>query len=109
MTRRHKGELEAETPVPVEERRPGARPTKKTLSAPMVALAAAIFGLLFFSSRFSGAAGGIWDRDLLLWANSFAASNLYIWELADNSLFRGFPELQPCQFRSLNLVLLEQA
>ena len=69
---------------------PGARPTKKTLSALIIGLAAALFGLLFFSARFSGALGGIWDRDLLLWLNSFASS-LYLSQLFDNSLFRGFP------------------
>lgn len=70
---------------------PGARPTKTTLSAPIIALAAATFGLLFLSARFSGALGGIWDRDLLLWLNSFAPRNLYVWELANNRSFRGLP------------------
>ena len=69
----------------------GARPTKKTLSASIMALAAAIFGLQFFSASFSLTLGGIWDRDLLLWLNSFAASSLYLSQLFDNSLFRGFP------------------
>jgi membrane-associated phospholipid phosphatase len=68
----------------------GARPTKKTLSASIMALAAAIFGLQFFSASFSLTLGGIWDRDLLLWLNSFTG-RLYIWELANNTLFRGFP------------------
>jgi membrane-associated phospholipid phosphatase len=69
----------------------GARPTKKTLSATIIALAAATFGLLFFA-RFSGALGGIWDRDLLLWLNSFApSSNLYVWEVGNNREFRGLP------------------
>jgi membrane-associated phospholipid phosphatase len=64
--------------------------TKKAAPAPIIA-AAAIFGFLFFSVRFSQAVGSGWDRDLLLWLNSFAASHLYVWELANNSLFRGFP------------------
>ena len=64
--------------------------TKKAAPAPIIAFAAAIFGLLFFYARFSQA-GSSWDRDLLLWLNSFAASHRYVWELANNSLFRGFP------------------
>ena len=54
---------------------------------PLISTAAAIFG--FFSVRL--AVGSSWDRDLLLWLNSFAASHGYEWELANNSLFRGFP------------------
>jgi undecaprenyl-diphosphatase len=65
--------------------------TKKAAPAPIIALATAIFGFLFFSARFSQAVGSSWDRDLLLWLNSFAASHRYVWELANNSLFRGFP------------------
>jgi membrane-associated phospholipid phosphatase len=64
--------------------------TKKAAPAPIIA-AAAIFGFLFFSARFSQAVGDSWDRDLLLWLNSFAASHRYVWELANNALFRGFP------------------
>jgi undecaprenyl-diphosphatase len=60
-------------------------------AAPPIIAAAAIFGFLFSSARFSQAVGSSWDRDLLLWLNSFAASRLYVWELANNSLFRGFP------------------
>jgi membrane-associated phospholipid phosphatase len=40
---------------------------------------------------FSQAVGSSWDRDLLLWFNSFAAGHWYVWELANNALFRGFP------------------
>ncbi|MBR0824859.1 phosphatase PAP2 family protein [Bradyrhizobium manausense] len=64
--------------------------TKKAVPALIIA-AAAVFGFLIFSARFSQAIGGIWDRDLLLWLNSFAASHQYVWQLANNSLFRGFP------------------
>ena len=64
--------------------------TKKATLAPIIA-AAAIFGFLFFSVRFSQAVGSSWDRDLLLWLNSFAASHWYVWELSNNALFRGFP------------------
>jgi undecaprenyl-diphosphatase len=61
-------------------------------SAPVLIIAiAAIFGFLFFSARFSQAVGGIWDRDLLVLLNSFAASHRYVWELTNNSLLRGFP------------------
>jgi undecaprenyl-diphosphatase len=63
----------------------------KAAPAPIIALAAAIFGLLFFATRFSQAVDSSWDRELLLWLNSFAASRWYVWELAGNSLFRGFP------------------
>lgn len=66
--------------------------TKKAAPAPIIA-AGAIFGFLFFSARFGQAVGGSWDRDLLLWLNSFAASHGHVWELANNSLFRGFPVL----------------
>src|SRR5438034_2971166 len=31
------------------------------------------------------------DRDILLTLNSFAGGNTHLWELANNSLFRGFP------------------
>jgi len=62
---------------------------RKASPAPIIALAAAIFGFLFFSARFSQAVG--WDRDLLLWLNSFAATHWYVWELANDPLFRGFP------------------
>jgi membrane-associated phospholipid phosphatase len=64
---------------------------KKAAPAPIIALAAAIFGLLFFYARFGQAVGSGWDRDLLLWLNSFAASHRYVWELANNALFKGFP------------------
>ncbi|MCK1540696.1 phosphatase PAP2 family protein [Bradyrhizobium sp. 179] len=64
--------------------------TKKAALA-LIIVAAAIFGFLFFSARFSQAAGSSWDRDLLLWLNSLSASHEYVWELANNSLFRGFP------------------
>ena len=64
---------------------------KKAAPAPIIALAAAIFGLLFFYARFGQAVGSRWDRDLLLWLNSFAASHRYVWELANNALFKGFP------------------
>src|SRR5579864_6595616 len=64
--------------------------TKKAAPAPII-VAAAIFGFLFFSVRFSQAVGSSWDRDLLLWLNSFAASHWYVWELSNNALFRGFP------------------
>jgi len=63
--------------------------TKKAAPALIIA-AAVIFGFLFFSARFSQAVGS-WDRDLLLWLKSFAASHWYVWELANNTLFRGFP------------------
>lgn len=62
------------------------------MAAPaLIIAAAAIFGFLFFSARFSQAVGGIWDRGLLLWLNSFAAGHRYVWQLANNSFFRGFP------------------
>ena len=64
--------------------------TKKAAPALIIA-AAAIFGLLFFSAGFSQAVGGNWDRDLLLWLNSFAPGRWYVYELANNPLFRGFP------------------
>jgi undecaprenyl-diphosphatase len=63
--------------------------TKKAATASIIA-AAAIFGFLFYSARFSQAVGGSWDRDLLLWLNTFAAHH-WMWTLANNSLFRGFP------------------
>src|SRR3954466_9642176 len=68
------------------------RSSKGTVSVSTIALAAAIFGLQFSAARFSETASGVWDRDLLLRLNSFAATaSLYVWELANNSLFRGFP------------------
>jgi undecaprenyl-diphosphatase len=63
---------------------------KKVAPGPIIA-AAAIFGFLFFSASVSQAVGSSWDRDLLVWLNSFAANHTYVWELANNSLFRGFP------------------
>ena len=68
--------------------------TKRAAPAPIIA-AAAIFGFLFFSARFSQAVGSSWDRDLLSWLNSFAASHWYVWELSNNALFRGFPVFFP--------------
>ena len=62
--------------------------TKRTAPAPIIT-AAAILGFLFFSAF--QAVGSRWDRDLLLWLNSFAASHRYVWELANNALFKGFP------------------
>jgi hypothetical protein len=65
--------------------------TKKVAPGPIIA-AATIFGFLFFSASIGQAVGSSWDRDLLVWLNSFAANHAYYaWELADNSLFRGFP------------------
>ncbi|WP_245474115.1 phosphatase PAP2 family protein [Bradyrhizobium zhanjiangense] len=79
--------------TPAEAARPPRdRMSKSTSFAPAVALAAAIFGLPLLAARFSGTVSGAWDRDLLLRLNSFAATDsLYVWELANNSLFRGFP------------------